>query len=1111
MKMGQMKSFKLNFSCLLVVTAILLLALVGRAQASSEICNAGLEGRGEPTAAVKEQKLIGTQVLTSRPFVPRPPETQAKPGSISINGSGQSQGEDLATVKKEAEIIAKLAHDLGVSVPPHQINLVSSEQFAALAAMGGYAAPHWHQGAELVRSMPGTGGVMEFVTKGCPTCRAYYSSSTPDEEQRSIIMHVVGHNDVSSTSKFYVNRPSDAPRASLYLADYMADAYLHYDHAQVSYFFQLLQSVGQVQDYVFGTFEEPKRFTPQVTALSHEVRPQAVSRSQDPLGEAPRIAAEPGKLDLPKAWPQTLSVLQALSVNLPPESPKWQHDIFQLFEQTQRAFPATFQTKTMNEGWATIMMYLLARHLPWTDSSDLVKYGQLLSGVAYPSLTNPYYMGLTGWWNLYEQFTARPEISKLDEFSKDKAFIAYGRGMLAVMNDTEWARVALDKRWIEKHSLYLYRPRTMQEVYSGSPQHYDKNLVALSRDWKRVQNALIRHHIDRKYRSIPSFVLKNPARTDGTITLLQQNIEDQPLEPVSAVKTLFVLSQIMHRPVAAEVFLALLDQAPSESNQYHTLFGIAVSTIAGAGAPQERRFNIARVRISVNPNGEFDFQPIEPLGENLANWESLRIRLVANAQQSLQNYRDSVLVGMSSELQDAEKKRWMQTAASVSESAVAGHKHLVNYAHGYDAAIREYMNFIELRLRASLQAAISGKTSLTRTAKGIKLSVLPEIPTFRYDGQFINRRIQMKPPAPIDNADSSMGERGPFDLDDGSTVASGPYMPGDIFSPKKPPQDGKGKGQGESGEEQDGESEDGEPEGDGPPSGGQGKGGGKDPYEIEVPLKIYGEMLADILELPNIRRTNGANSEIVSVRRGQVRKTSGILKWDAIMLNAIEKARALRKSRGLPYDSSVPVSDLIAEALPLIEPSDYVVSGRMEQPRPDFEAVVFYLKDLTGSMGGERNVIAQNTAFNLQALLAARYKKVHSVYIGFSDTAVEMSEKDVFSKFIGGGTRYASATELTKKIMERFPSAKFNRYVVTIGDGETSPYDADEFTAHLREMSPELQYAAFVQTISDYPVLPHALRGLKEEWPWVNSTVVNDRSEIFRALQEIFPKGGAKP
>lgn len=995
-------------------------------------------------------------------------QTRAPMGKIEINAV--SEPDRGARIKADAEIIARVAHDLGLSVPDHQLNIVPSVQLGIMASTGGHPAPHWHDGFELVRSQGSARGVLEFVTKGCPTCRAYYSASTPHVEQREVVVHVAGHNDMSQTSVYQRIRPGDSQLASYQRALVIGKAYRQNNHAQVAMFYQFLKSLDSLQDYSNGSFEDPSKFSPENSG--------AVVRPAEARGfwEAPALHTggffenlvkrdNTRAVQGPEGWVETYSVLQALTNMLPPDAPEWQHAILKLEEQSVRMFPAISMTQIMNEGWATLMMYVVARHLPWTTSADLVTYGQLLSGVTRPSFQNPYWIGVSGWRNLYEQFRERPEIRSLSEFEKDKAFIAWARPFYAPKNDSQWVKIALDQRWIEKHRFFLHRP-TQEHEMDPKADPKKQGHIAVSRDWKRIQNFIISQYVDNKRRRFPSLKIRNPNHTPGKILLVQDTSEKIPLDLVSAAKTLFVLAQVVRKPSEVEAIfpVELLEQTEfGQKNKDNPAWADGV--VSG------------RLNVTVNGKVKLEFENYQADG------------FASQLERIIDDYKEDVVGSYTDDFSDYQMHQWTKLTAKVSDAVGAPANEMVSHAPHTGAAVREYLNVIEHRLYKAMQDVLNGRKKAKVTARGVKLSILPEIPKFRYAFHTLENRIAKRPPAPIDYPGSQLTRD--FHVDEnGTTIGVGSVMPGDKWGDPPPKEEG-GEGEG----------------------GGQGQ---NPPEEIEeqevlVPLGLWGEMLRGVIKLPNVRDTEGKLKKPKSIRSGAVTKTSGNILWGETAINGAHKANALRKAKGQPYGSQVPFTTLIQEGLRLLEPADYRVSGRVTRPRPAFSAVMFVKIDLTGSMQGERMEAAKNLVYNMKAILEAEYGpgNVELVYIGFNDKAKELTEEQAFKVFFSGSTSYASASKKVKEILDngRYPRAKYNRYDLTIGDAETFGSDASENLEAMNQLKPELQHAALVVTNDDMRGthdLVSSYQSLRDEWPHVGITQLIPGGNDLQSLKEAF-------
>jgi|GEM_PF-2687416 len=1033
---------------------------------------------------------------------------QDEPGPIDFYTSGRNETTENA-LRRDAKIITQIAHELGLATPPHQINFMPDEQLSVMASLGGQPTPTWMDGHSISTSMGRVLGIMEFVTPGCPTCRSYYSDKTELIHQRAVLMHVMGHNDMANTARVILDRKTDPPAFGASLALKIAEAYEKYDHDEVSLFVQQLDSIQYLQDFTFGAVELPEKFT--------------VDNSRNKATDKP-------------AWNRTANALQALVHQLGPTAPEWKHEILALFEGINRVYPAYANSKVMNEGWASMMEYLIARHAPesWRTSNDIVEYATMMAGVAYPSLTNPYWLGLMGWWNVYEKFKREEVVKNLTPKEQDRAFIAWAREKYANMTDFEWIQMTIDQEFTDRWRLFIYRKTQRDEFKQGIPAE-KQSLIALSRNAVRIRQYLIRKIVDRS-RQIPRIELENPAARDPSKLSFHQALQhDLPLEPISAVKTLFVISQIFEKRASLNFYISplwvpqLMDLKAMIYKYYEDLyredFGdeewvedvleeyhkwihsltdeALLRTANQLGLLGSALTTLHKAQIEIAPNGELQAWWTTPSGqrEPLPN-------LQAKGEEAIATLKADTLTSLEKEMSDQQRKRWQMNTTQLADHVTDPAMGIVQYAPFAGEALRELISLIETRFPRVFKQALHGGR-ITPSRNGVRLQVLPERPQFSYDVQYMNMTAGSKPVGYVDGGPKDPGGKAAWDVDDkDSRVAAGEYLPGDLF-PAPPPGEGKGKGKGKgdpTDEESDDEGEAEDNEGNEPNPGSGGNGGS----DLEIPLALYGKLLAEELELPNLRRTGGESEETRTVHRGKVHKPQGQLLWHEIAIEAMHIANAVRKSKGEPYGTGVNPYELIREGMRYIDQTHYIVRGKTEKPRPDFDAVLVVNIDLTGSMMGERIKMAKNLVYNLKALLSANYKNVRIHYVGFDSAAEEVPESKIWTYWKGGGTAYAPALIEDQKILARYPTSRWNKFVLTIGDGETN--DGAEYVRELGKMSKELQYAGLAITtngnFTGFADLMAHVEGFKSQWPWIGTTVMTDASQMMRAIKDLFPKGG---
>lgn len=1048
-------------------------------------------------------------------------------GKIEVFSSGRDD-ESYGDLKNRAQIITNIAHKLGLATPPHHIYFVPADQLNTMATTGGPAIPHWTDGLNIVRSQGSVSGVMEFVTPGCPTCRSYYSDGTSIIDQISVLMHVMGHNDMAVTSNYIKNRFSDGPAASKKLADLMQKLYVSVNHDEISLFVQRLKSLVGIQDYARGSFEHPDTFDPK-----HNLYPTQPEPSHVASGALSDFQIKGNKVEKAPStqWHATPSVLQAFVKNLSPTAPQWQRDILKLLEEAYRTYPSIVSTKIMNEGWATFMEVLLTKHSPWNKSTHLVDFGQMFGRVAWPKLSNPYWVGVTGWMNIYDQYRRNNPHPGLTEIEKDKAFITWARGRYHNWNDYQFLKIAIDEEWIDKNRFFLYRKALRSEFDPSIPPE-KQEYIALSRDPARIQRHIARA-LGLKAQYFPYISVRNFAETGSSKTHLEHNFSvggNQPLEMTSAAKTLYVLSQIAERPTTIDtvmrpdtVTVYFKDWWGQESSAVYpieVLWRWGMRTRARMEMMGITRIELPppqTVRIEALPDGKIKVLRTRVTPATKEKKAETHYDLDPNYSEHLtgvvKDFIADTGIGILPELTDYERRRWDGFLNKTTDQTMNGVKGLINYAPTSSDAVIEYFRMLENRYITKLKLAIEGKIPVSYVKGGVGVQVLPEIPNFGFDRAYSVFKKLSHPVAPVDDRimhgeDKNAPKELSYspDVDDVDVeIAPGPMLPGDKFGiPKQPGKGGQGDGDGDP---EDGEADDGDPSEDDShnPGGGSGK-----PHDVVIPLEVWGEMLIQELDLPNIRRTDGKSPEIDKIRRGGRRNPAGNVLWDRTLAQALERVIGQRVANNLPImPPEIDPMTLFIEAMKTMEQKDIIVSARTEKPRPDFDAIVVVNLDLTGSMMGERIQVAKNLVFTIRAMLKAKYPNVIFRFVGFDSTAEEYSEERIWKVFKGGGTAYAPPLQLTKKILSEYSDSKYNKYVLMLGDGETG--DQKEVAQLVRELSQNLQYFGLAitseSTMWSEPLV-NELKAVRQEWEWIGITQIANRSEIFRGIKELFPKGG---
>ena len=211
---------------------------------------------------------------------------------------------------------------------------------------------------------------------------------------------------------------------------------------------------------------------------------------------------------------------------------------------------------------------------------------------------------------------------------------------------------------------------------------------------------------------------------------------------------------------------------------------------------------------------------------------------------------------------------------------------------------------------------------------------------------------------------------------------------------------------------------------------------------------------------------------------------------------------ALRKSRRVPY----------------IDPVD-VRYNRFERiPRPNTQAVMFCLMDVSGSMTEQMKDLAKRFFMLLHVFLTRRYKHVEIVFIRHTSSAQEVDEDTFFHSRETGGTIVSTALEeMMRVVRARYNPEHWNIYAAQASDGDNYTEDSDRCASLMgQQILPLSQYFAYIEVGAEatlrhgYPSAPTDLwrtyDALTAAHPNFAMRKVADPSQIFPVFHDLFSK-----
>lgn len=263
---------------------------------------------------------------------------------------------------------------------------------------------------------------------------------------------------------------------------------------------------------------------------------------------------------------------------------------------------------------------------------------------------------------------------------------------------------------------------------------------------------------------------------------------------------------------------------------------------------------------------------------------------------------------------------------------------------------------------------------------------------------------------------------------------------------RSPEEEGKSGGSGEGeegeviGEQPVRTSETGE--GEGP---GQGEGGR---HEVESNAYDLGRILSEKFELPNLK-DKGKKRSLTRYTYDLTDKHRG---FGQVLDKKATLRRILETNIGL---GNVPDINDIDTTRFLISPDDKIYRILSKEKDYESQAMVFFLRDYSGSMVGNPTQLVVTQHVLIYSWLLYQYEKqVESRFILHDTEATEVQDfYTYYNSKVAGGTKVASAFHLVNEIVEKENLARdYNIYVFHGTDGDDWDTEGKEAIPEIRKM-----------------------------------------------------------
>jgi uncharacterized sporulation protein YeaH/YhbH (DUF444 family) len=277
------------------------------------------------------------------------------------------------------------------------------------------------------------------------------------------------------------------------------------------------------------------------------------------------------------------------------------------------------------------------------------------------------------------------------------------------------------------------------------------------------------------------------------------------------------------------------------------------------------------------------------------------------------------------------------------------------------------------------------------------------------------------------------------------------------------------------------------PEGETGEGPGQGEGG---QHEMESNAYDLGRILTEQFELPNVKDKGK--------KRSLTRYTYDLTDKHRGFGQLLDKKATLRKIVETNINlGTLPDASNIDPSRFLISPSDLVYRILSREKDYESQAMVFFLRDYSGSMAGKSTALVVAQHVMIYSWLLYQYAmQVETRFVLHDTEAKEVPDfYTYYNSKVAGGTQVSSAYRLVNEVVEKESLARdYNIYIFHGTDGDDWDTDGKESIPELKKM---LTYASRVGiTIAEHST---GSTGETEVEKYVKkSSLLEDKPKLLR-------------
>ena len=280
-----------------------------------------------------------------------------------------------------------------------------------------------------------------------------------------------------------------------------------------------------------------------------------------------------------------------------------------------------------------------------------------------------------------------------------------------------------------------------------------------------------------------------------------------------------------------------------------------------------------------------------------------------------------------------------------------------------------------------------------------------------------------------------------------------------------------------------------------------GSAEGQHELEVDVSIEELAKMLGEELELPRIEPKGSSKMD------AQERVYKGVHLVGPRSLIHFKRTYKEALKRQIVSGEYNPDDPII---IPIKK--DFRFRGWKDVVKPQYNAVIIYMMDVSGSMGDEQKEMVRIESFWIDTWLKSQYRDLETRYIVHDASARLVDRETFFKTKESGGTLISSAYKLCDIIIDRdFPPDEWNVYAFHFSDGDNWSSEDTRICVELlrNNIIPKSNLFCYGQVTSRYgsgQFIRDLQENFKDEEKLTLSTIEN-KEGILASIKDFLGKG----